>query len=309
MQITDNALNFIGNTPIEKLAINDVNIWAKLEYMNPSGSIKDRVALQIINDAEQSGVLTKDKTIIEASSGNMAIALTFVGNLKGYKTTVVIPEIVAKEKLEILARYGANTHVLKSDDHTCSSIHGASIEIPGRTMCYNMEKNDANLWWARQFSNASNYRAHDKLAAEIYEQLNGKIDAFVASVGTGGTIFGVAKFLKTKNPHIKIFAVEPAECKYMTLANFQVIPNITGGILQEIADSKLVDDIIKITDAEAITASRQLTTKHGLFVGVSSGANIVAASRIAEQLKSSANIVTVLVDRAERYFSSEHYTT
>ncbi len=314
MKKIGNTFELIGNTPIKRLeAIKgglDVNIWAKLENMNPSGSLKDRIALQMIEDAQNSGELKEGYTIIESSSGNTAIALTFVGRLKGYKVIIFFPEIVAKEKVEMITRYGAETRIVKvGKDVKDSSVHGSYVEVPGRMMCKEMEENTPNVWWARQFSNPSNYRAHMKLAEEILTQLGDGIDAFVASIGTGGTLFGVAQVLKERNPKIKIIAVEPAECSYVTLTNFKIIPGITGGILKEILDSKLVDDIVKVTDEDAIRMTRSLIQKEGLFVGVSSGANVLAALDVAKKLGEGSNVATVLCDRGDRYITSEHYIT
>ncbi len=314
MKKIGSTLELIGNTPIKRLeAIQeglDVNIWAKLENMNPSGSLKDRIAIQMIEDAEKNGDLKEGHTIIESSSGNTAIALTFVGRMKGYKVIIFFPEIVAKEKVEMITRYGAETRIVKVGESVKdSSIHGSYVEVPGRIMCKEMEENTPNVWWARQFSNPSNYRAHMKLAKEILAQIGDGLDAFVASIGTGGTLFGVAKVLKERNPGIKIIAVEPAECRYVTLTNFKVIPGVTGGILQEILDSKLVDDIVKVTDQDAIRMTRNLIQKEGLFVGVSSGANVLTALNVSKELGKGSNVATVLCDRGDRYITSEHYIT
>lgn len=308
-------LALIGNTPIKKLNVigreNGVNIWVKLENLNPSGSIKDRIALQMIEDAERRGDLKKGYTIIESSSGNTAIALSFVGGLKGYRRVIFLPEIVAEEKIRMIQRYGAETRIVKTDkDFKDSSVHGSHIEIPGRLMCKEMEEKEPKVWWARQFSNPSNYKAHMKLGKEIISQIGNKIDAFVASVGTGGTLFGIAKILKKKNNDIKIIAVEPAEASHVSLTNFEIIRGVTGGILKNILDSKLVDEFVKVTDSEAVEMSRRLMIEEGLFVGVSAGANVLIALNIAKSMgKKNSNIVTILPDRGDRYFSLEHYIT
>ncbi len=307
-------LDLIGNTSIKKLNVigreNGVNIWVKLEYLNPSGSIKDRIALQMIEDAERGGNLKKGYTIIESSSGNTAIALSFVGGLKGYRRVIFLPEIVAEEKIRMIQRYGAETRIVKIDkDFKDSSVHGSHIEIPGRMMCKEMEEKEPKVWWARQFSNPSNYKAHMKLGNEIISQIGNKIDAFVASVGTGGTLFGIAKILKKNNNNIKIIAVEPAEASHVSLTNFEIIAGVTGGILKDILDSKLVDEFVKVTDSEAIEMSRRLMIEEGLFVGVSAGANVLIALSIAKSMGKNSNVVTVLPDRGDRYVSVEHYIT
>jgi cysteine synthase A len=176
-------------------------------------------------------------------------------------------------------------------------------------MCKDMESKMPNVWWARQFSNPSNYKAHEKLAGEIIAQMGNKIDAFVASVGTGGTVFGAAKVLKEKIPHIRIIAIEPADCPYVTLTNFTVIEGVTGGILQQILDSGLIDKIVKVTDQEAIEMTHRLVLEEGLFVGVSAGANVFTALNAAREIGKGSNVVTVLPDRGDRYITSEHYIT
>ena len=194
MRIVRNILDLIGSTPIKSLdAICrgfNFNIWAKLENMNPSGSLKDRMALEMIDDAERNGRLKEGYTIIESSSGNTAIALSFVGGMRGYKRIIFMPAIMANEKVEIIKRYGAEIRLVKvGEDVKDSSVHGSYVEVPGRMMCKEMEEKTSNVWWARQFSNPANYRAHMKLGEEILTQLGSKMDAFVASVGTGGTLF------------------------------------------------------------------------------------------------------------------------
>jgi cysteine synthase A len=307
-------LDLIGNTPVKRLdSIGkpfQVLLWVKLENLNPSGSIKDRIVLQMIEDAEKSGNLRKGDTIIESSSGNTAIALSFVGGLKGYKRIIFMPKIMANEKVEMIKRYGSEIRLVEvGEDVKDGSVHGSYVEVPGRIMCKKMEESTPHVWWARQFSNPSNYKAHRKLGEEILSEFGEKIDAFVASVGTGGTLFGVAQVLKAKIPHVRIIAVEPAECPYVTLTNFKIIEGVTGGILKEILDSKLVDSILKVTDQEAIAMTHRLIREEGLFVGISSGANVFAALKIGKEMGPGSNVLTVMPDRGDRYITSEHYVT
>lgn len=314
MKMIKSVLDLIGNTPIKRLDTigkgSDANIWVKLEYLNPSGSLKDRIALQMIQDAEERGDLKEGYTIIESSSGNTAIALSFVGGIKGYRRLIFMPAIMANEKVEMIKRYGAEIRLVKvGEDVKTTSVHGSYVEVPGRMMCKEMEEKTPKVWWARQFSNPSNYKAHTKLGEEILSQLGERIDAFVASVGTGGTVFGVAKVLKERIPRIKIIAVEPEECSYVTLTNFKVIPGVTGGILKEILDSGLVDRIVKIKDQDAVNMNHRMIQEEGLFVGVSAGANVLAAMNIAKELEKDSQVVTVLPDRGDRYITSEHYVT
>jgi cysteine synthase A len=307
-------LDLIGNTPIIRLKNigkeYNANIWVKLENLNPSGSIKDRLALRMIEDAEKSGDIKKGYTIIESSSGNTAIALSFVGKLKGYRIIIFLPEVVAKEKFTMLEKYGAEFRTVKvGEEYYNSSLHGSHIEVPGRVMCREMEAKEPNTWWARQFSNPSNYKAQMEVGKEILSQIGKNIDAFVASVGTGGTLFGVATVLKKEIDSIKIVAVEPSESTHVSLTKFEIIPGITGGILKNILDSNIVDKNISFFDKEAIAMSRRLAKEEGLFVGVSAGANVLAALNIAKDLGENSNIVTVIPDRGDRYITSEHYVT
>ena len=311
---SNGILGLIGNTPIIKLRNigkkYNANIWVKLENLNPSGSIKDRIALQMIEDAEARGDIEKGFTIVESSSGNTAIALSFVGKLKGYRVVIFLPEVVAQEKFRVIERYGAEFRSVKvGKEYYDSSLHGSHIEVPGRIMCRDMEAEEPNTWWARQFSNPSNYKAQMKLGEEILSQLGQNIDAFVASVGTGGTLFGVGKILKQNIKKIKVIAAEPSESSHVSLTNFEVIPGITGGILQNILDSKIVDQNVSLKDKEAIEMCHRLALEEGLFVGVSSGANVLTALNIAKDLGKNCNIVTVIPDRGDRYITSEHYVT
>jgi len=314
LRIIKSPLDLIGSTPIKRLdsigRSSDSSLWAKLENLNPSGSLKDRIALQMIEDAEKNGDLKEGYTIIESSSGNTAIALSFVGALKGYKRVIFMPKIMAREKVEMITRYGAEIRLVDvGEDVKDRSVHGSYVEVPGRMMCQRMAEENPKVWWARQFSNPSNFRAHMKLGEEILAQLGDKIDAFVASVGTGGTLLGVAKVLKEKIPRVKIIAVEPADCPYVTLTNFKIIEGVTGGLLKEILDSKVVDRIVKVTDQEAIEMNHRLIQEEGLFVGISSGANVLTALNVARDMGKGSQVVTVLPDRGDRYITSEHYVT
>ena len=315
MKKVNSMLELIGNTPIKKLeAIGrglESGIWVKLEHLNPSGSIKDRIALEMIEDAERSGKLKKDFTIIESSSGNTAMALSFVCAIKGYRRIIFMADVMAKEKVEMIKRYGSEIRIVKvGEDAKDASVHGAYVEVPGRVMCKEMEEKTPKVWWSRQFSNPANYRAHMKLGQEILEQMGSKIDAFVSSVGTGGTIFGVSKVLKEKIPGIRIVAVEPeGSFDHMTLSNFKIIPGVTGGILKEISDSKLVDEIRKVKDQDAVDMTHRLMKEEGLFVGVSAGANVLTAVNVARELGKGSTVVTYLPDRGDRYITSEHFIT
>ena len=312
--VAHSMLSLIGNTPLLELSRVTKNlgmsVMAKLEYLNPSGSIKDRMALKMIEEAEKDGSLKPGYTIIEASSGNTAIALAFVGAMKGYKVDLYMPRTMQAEKISMIKRYGAGINLVDVEkDLANHAVHGAYIEIPGRIICREREQEEPKTWWARQFSNPNNTRANQSTGKEILKQTDGRVDAFIASVGTGGTLLGVAEALKAKLPHVRIFAVEPLETQLMTLSNFTVMPGITGGILTDIRQSGFVEEIIKVKDEDAVGMARRLSAEEGLFCGMSSGANVFAAITLAKKLGPGQNVVTILPDRGDRYFSSAHYIT
>lgn len=305
-------LSLIGNTPLLRVSkvTKGLDIFAKLEYLNPSGSIKDRMALRMIEEAERDGSLKPGYTILESSSGNTAIALAFVGAMKGYKVDIYMASTMQQEKASQIKRYGADIHLVDAEKELKDrAVHGGYIEIPGRMICREREEKEPKTWWARQFSNPNNTKANHSTGREILEQTNGQVGAFVASVGTGGTLLGVAEVLKERLPDVRIFGVEPFESPFMTLSNFSVIPGITGGIFNDIQKSGFVEGIIKVKDKDAVEMARRLSAEEGLFAGMSSGANIFAAIEVAKKLGSGKSVVTVLPDRGDRYFSSAHYIT
>ncbi|RLG01461.1 cysteine synthase A [Thermococci archaeon] len=318
MQVKSDILSLIGNTPMVKLrkVTREISssIFVKLEYMNPSGSIKDRIALYMIEDAEKRGILHPNSTIVEASTGNTGIALSFVAAMKGYKMKVFIPKLVSEnEKLKIMRLYGAEIETVDTEETPKSrdkSVHGGDIEIVPRKKCLELENRDSSVWWARQFSNPYNKLAHKKTTGkEILEQTDGKIDAFVASVGTGGTLVGVGEALREEIPNIKIIAVEPAGFPLIRKgkSGIRIIEGITGGLLLEAVD--IADEVLVIDDKEAINMANRLMGEEGLFCGISSGANVLASLKIAKKYPKLKNIVTVLPDRRDRYFTTERYTT
>jgi len=318
MEKLKNILDYIGNTPIillnKKTTKTDNNILVKLEFLNPSGSIKDRIALQMIEDAEAKGLLKPGYTIIEASTGNTAIALSFVGAMKGYKVKIFMPkEVGEQEKLKIIKLYGAEVETIETGynyEAKDDSVHGGQIEIIPRSKCLELEKRDNTVWWARQFSNPMNAYAHQETTGEeIIKQTNGEIDAFVASAGTAGTVLGVARTLKKMNKNVKIVGVEPAGSVILRKgkSSIKIIEGITGGLLLEALD--IVDEVIVIENDEAVNMANSLAREEGLFCGISGGANVLASIQIAKKYPQLKNIVTVLPDRRDRYFKAERYTT
>jgi cysteine synthase A len=315
---TKSILDTIGHTPLIKVDRLGEGVKAKLfvkpEYMNPSGSIKDRIALKMIEEAEEKGWLKPGYTILESSTGNTGIALSFVGCLKGYQVVIfeTTPGKIGEEKRKIMRGYGAEVRSLPPEDLAKmkeKSVAGAEVEKPGRQMCLNLEKAHTNHWWARQFSNPANVQAQRDTGMEILEQTEGKVDIFIASIGTGGTLAGVAEVLKRENPRVRVVGVQPASSQKKIVPG-QPYPQseVDGGIIAEMVQvPNLVDEVVMIGDSEAVNMTHRLR-KEGFFAGVSSGANVLVALREAEKHEG-ANIVTVLCDSADRYFTEEHYVT
>lgn len=314
----ESILDVIGHTPLVKLGrlgeTVRANIFIKLEYLNPSGSLKDRIALKMIQDAEERGDLKPGYTILESSTGNTGIALSFVGGLKGYKVIIyeTTPGKIGAEKRKIMRSYGADVRSLPPEELQRmkeKSVAGAEVERPGRQMCLELEKSHPDYWWARQFSNISNVRAHHETGREILEQTNGKVDVFVASIGTGGTLKGVAEVLKAANPKLRIVGIQPASSKISMIPG-QLYPRseTDGGIITDMLQVKnLTDEIVRVSDEEAVAMTHALW-REGMFAGVSSGANVLAALREAKGF-AGGNVVTVLPDSGDRYFTEEHYVT
>lgn len=319
MKIIDSVLEAIGNTPLLRLnrmaREGDAEILAKLEFLNPSGSIKDRIAMYMIESAEQQGLLQPGYRIVEASTGNTGTALAFVSAVKGYQMVVFWPSVTSsEERVRIVKAYGADINVidLEQEDLPDLSVHGGVIEIVPRQKCRDLEAAASDVWWARQFSNHDNVCAHrETTAREIMQQTDGQLDAFVASVGTGGTLMGVAQVLKEHNPDIYIVGVEPASSPLLGVdrSEIPIVEGITDGLILEILDAGLVDDVISVDDETAINMAHQLSRCEGLFCGMSSGANMYAARQVAERLGSGKRVVTVLPDSRDRYLFTEKYTT
>lgn len=318
--IASSVLDLIGNTPMVRLrSVTEglgSEILVKLEYLNPSGSIKDRMVLWMIEAAEKEGLLKPGHTIVEASTGNTGISLSFVAAVKGYEAIVFMPKNLAStERTRIIECYGARIEPIDTESVDSSrdpSVHGGAIEIIPRTKCRDMEASNPNVWWARQFKNPDNVAAHrETTGKEILRQTSGRVDAFVASIGTGGTLMGVGQALGKAIPEVEIIAVEPAGAPMLAKGKdrMPIIEGITDGLLLEILDCGLVDEVIPVTDEEAIAMAHQLAEKEGLFCGISSGANMFAALKVARRLGRGKTIVTVLPDSRDRYLSIERYVT
>jgi cysteine synthase A len=286
-------IDLIGNTPLVKLR--NENIVAKAEFLNPGGSIKDRVALGMIEAAERSGELKPGMKIVEPTSGNTGIGITLVGVARGYEVYIIMPEGMSEERKNIIKAFGGNL-ILTPD----------SESIPGAVKKAEELVKEFNGYMPQQFRNPNNALAHyEYTAPELWRQTGNKIDAFVSGVGSGGTIQGVGSFLKKNNPDVTIVAVEPKNVSALLghEPGLHQIQGIGDGFIPDILDVSLIDRIIEITDDDAIATTRELAVSNSLLCGTSSGANIWAARQIAKEHPEWI-IATVLPDRAERYFST-----
>lgn len=295
---TTNILDLIGNTPLISLKeTTGLNIFAKAEFLNPGGSIKDRIAKNMIEEAEKSGVLKPGMTIIEPTSGNTGIGLALCGVRKGYKVIIVMPENMSDERKKIIRALGAELVLTPSE----LSIGGSVTEALRIASASN------NCFVPQQFQNPANSDAHYKgTAVELFDQLDGKIDIFVSGIGSGGTIAGIAKYLKEKNPNVKIVAVEPKNVSAILgdEPGLHQIQGIGDGFIPDILDVTIIDDLVEVTDDDAINTARELAMIQGLLCGTSSGANVWAAKQMAEKYGDDKVIATILADRVERYFST-----
>ena len=294
----NNILELIGNTPLLSLEeTTGYHIFAKAEFLNPGGSIKDRIALNMLEEAEKSGKLKPGMTIIEPTSGNTGIGLALCGVRKGYKVIIVMPENMSDERKKIIRALGADLVLTPPELSIGGSVDNA-MEIAASSEEY---------FVPQQFENPANPAAHYKTtAAEIIEQLDRKIDVFVSGIGSGGTLQGIASLLLEKNPDCKIVAVEPKNVSALLgdEPGVHQIQGIGDGFIPEVLDTNIITDIVEVTDEDAINTARELASVQGLLVGTSSGANVWAAKQMAEKYGKDKTIVTILADRAERYFST-----
>ncbi len=288
-------LSVIGNTPLVELTnLNNkkprVRIFGKLEGCNPGGSVKDRPAYYMIQKAEESGQLTTDKIIIEATSGNTGIALAMIGAAKGYRVKLFMPECVSVERQHILQAFGAEVVLTPAKEGTDGAIKMA-IEV--------LKSEPDKYFMPNQFENEYNVLAHyETTGPEIFSQTKGEIDIFVAGMGTTGTLMGVSRYLKEKKPEIKIIGIEPVRGH-----TIQGLKNMEESIVPKIYNSKALDEKLTIEDGEAFETTKLLVRKEGLFVGMSSGAAVAGALRVAEKIDSG-TIVVILPDRGDRYLST-----
>ena len=291
-------LHAIGHTPLVRInrlnpRPDKVTIYAKLEGFNPTGSIKDRIALRMVEAAEADGRLTPGKTIIEPTSGNTGIGLAIVGIVKGYPVEIVMSEAVSEERRKIIRSYGAKVILTPGDQGTDGAIRLARRLV---------EENPGKYFMPDQFRNASNYLAHyETTALEIWEQTGGKVDYLVCALGTSGTIMGISKFMRALKPDIKVVCAHPVKGHYI-----QGLKNMEEAIVPDIYNPDLIDIQQMVESEEAIATARRIIAEEGIFAGMSSGAAMLAAMRTAESIPGG-NIVVIFPDRAEKYLSTSMF--
>lgn len=306
MKVYNNLLELIGNTPLvelhnfEKSFNLNSKIIAKIEKFNPAGSSKDRVALKMVEEAEKEGLIKKGGTIIEPTSGNTGIGLAMVAAIKGYKVILTMPDTMSEERRKLLKAYGAE--LVLTDGKL--GMQGA-VEKANELL-----KTTGNAFIPSQFTNQDNPKSHfETTGPEIWQDMDGKIDIFIASIGTGGTLTGVGKFLKSKNPEIKIIGVEPYSSPLLTknVAGPHKIQGIGANFIPKTLDKTIYDEIVDIKDEDAIKMGNFIAKNEGLLVGISSGAVLAASIEIAKKYENK-NIVILLPDTGERYLTSEMFS-
>jgi cysteine synthase A len=294
----------IGRTPLVRLnrlsPDSGAIIYGKVEFFNPGGSVKDRICLNMINEAERQGRLKPGGTIVEPTSGNTGIGLALIAAVRGYKLILVMPESMSMERASLLSSYGAQLVLTPAWEGMKGSIKEAE-SIIGQNPSYFMPD---------QFSNPANPAMHKKTTAlEIWDAMEGRIDAFVTAVGTGGTITGCGEVFKERNPKINVIAVEPAGSPVLSGGDPgpHKIQGIGAGFIPKVLNRSILDGVLTVTDDEAYQTTKLLSKKEGLLVGISAGANVFAAQKVARELGPGKNIVTILCDTGERYISVEKY--
>ena len=304
MSLHKDITELIGRTPLVRLnrlsPTGGATIYGKVEFFNPGGSVKDRICLNMIDEAERLGALKPGGTIVEPTSGNTGIGLALVAAVRGYKLILVMPESMSMERASLLSSYGAQLVLTPAWEGMKGSIREAESIIA----------QNPSYFMPDQFSNPANPAMHKKTTAvEILEALAGKIDAFVAAVGTGGTITGCGELFKERNPKVQVIAVEPSGSPVLSGGEPgpHKIQGIGAGFIPKVLNRAILDRVITVTDDEAYQTAKQLSKKEGLLVGISAGANVFAAQKVAQELGPGKNVVTILCDTGERYISIEKY--
>ncbi|MCM1132956.1 MAG: cysteine synthase A [Ruminococcus flavefaciens] len=303
--VYNNILEAMGHTPMIRLnklvKPGSAEVLVKFEGLNVGGSIKTRTAFNMIRHAEEEGKITKDTVIVEPTSGNQGIGLALVGAVKGYRTIIIMPDSVSEERRKLVRHYGAEVMLIHDDGDI-----GRCIQECLDT-ALKMAEEDKNVFVPQQFANVNNIYAHKyHTALEILEQTAGRIDGFCSGIGTGGTITGIGETLKSQYPDMIIWAVEPENAAILAGGNIgtHLQMGIGDGIIPDILNQSIYDDIYIVTDDEAIRTAKDLACKEGIMCGISSGTNVAAALRLAEKLGEGKTVVTILPDTAERYFST-----
>lgn len=298
--VTSGVLDSIGNTPLIRLnSASDAtgcDIYAKAEFLNPGGSIKDRIARHIILEAEKRGDLKPGDTIMEVTSGNTGIAFSMIGAMLGYKVVIVLPKTVSEERRYMIESFGAELQLLDEINDIQAAVRDTEEYAASRE----------DIFLPRQFANPDNIEAHRTMTGpEILRQLGGEFDAFIMGVGTGGTVMGVGRALREAGSNARVIAVEPNESAVMSgdERGRHGIQGLADGFIPDLVELDEIDRVIRIKTDDAIAASRRLSRDEGLLVGISSGANVLAATQIAAELGGGRTLVTVLPDRGERYLS------
>ena len=301
----DNILEAVGNTPmvrLHRMADEDsAEILVKFEAVGVGGSVKTRTALNMILDAEQKGLIHQDTIIVEPTSGNQGIGLALVGAVRGYKTVIIMPDSVSEERRKLVKQYGAEIRVVHDEGDIGKCINQC-IQL-----ALEMQQKDIHVFIPQQFANMANYRAHlEYTGAEIVKQVGKPIDGFCSGIGTGGTISGVGAAIRKQNPDAVIWAVEPEHAAILSgkKVGTHIQMGIGDGIIPEILDQNIYDEVLIVSDEEAVQTARDLAKKEGLLCGISSGTNVAAALRLAKKLGKGKTVVTILPDTAERYFST-----
>jgi len=307
--IYQNILDAMGNTPLVQLnrivPPNAARVLVKFEGLNVGGSIKTRVAYNMVMDALRQGKITKDTIIVEPTSGNQGIGLALVGAVMGYRVRIIMPDSVSVERQKLMRHYGAEVVLI----HDAGNI-GDAIENCLQT-AMRMQQEDPNVYVPQQFSNPANPMVHrNQTALEILEQVDGPIDGFCSGIGTGGTITGIGETLKERNPHMAIWAVEPENAAILAggTVGTHLQMGIGDGLIPEILNQTIFEHIYIVSDEEALQTARSLAREEGLMCGISSGTNVAAAIQLAKQLGPGKTVVTILPDTAERYFSTPLFT-
>ncbi len=303
--VYNNILEAVGNTPLIRLnrmvSDDSAEILVKFEALNVGGSIKTRTALNMLLQAEEEGLINKDSIIVEPTSGNQGIGLALVGAVRGYRTIIIMPDSVSEERRKLIRHYGAEVKLI----HDAGDI-GACIDECLQTALKMKAKSD-RVFVPQQFANINNVNAHKKYTApEILEQFGGKIDGFCSGIGTGGTITGIGEVLKEHFPEVEIWAVEPENAAILAGGTIgtHLQMGIGDGIIPDILNRNIYDEIYVVTDEEALSTAKRLAREEGLMCGISGGTNVAAALKLAKKLGKGKTVVTVLPDTAERYFST-----